>query len=288
MAERRMLKVPGGELETWSGGAPNLPAPLLCAAHPADAFGKDTLGLLQDVAHARIVCVNPRGLGDSSRLTPASHGALEQMVDDIEAARVALGLGPWVFWGMSGGGWLGLIYARRHPDAVAGLILESTDACFRARLADPACVLSPQHPAWRDALAAAGLLAARDSGEHAARGEQRTDYEWNDVPGVGRVLRERGGAALLVSPMELSPAMLRIMPALLAFDARPWLPSLDSPALVMCGDADPIVPLAHARALHEALPDSELVEISGGGHVPTSERHPQVAAAVRRFLAELQ
>lgn len=287
MAERRMVKVLGGELETWSGGAPDLPAPLICAAHPADAFGKDTVGLLQDIAHARIVCVNPRGLGESSRLTPARNGALEQMVDDIEAARVALGLGPWVFWGMSGGGWLGLIYARRHPDALAGLILESIDASFRVRLADPACVLSPQHPAWRQTLADAGLLAERASGERAAP-EPQADYEWIEVPAVGNVMRERGGAALLVSPMELSPEMQRILPALLAVDERASLPTLGLPALVICGDADPIVPLAHARALHDALPDSALVEISGGGHVPSTERHPEVAAAVGHFLAELQ
>lgn len=286
MTERRMLKVPGGELETWSDGAPDLPAPLLCAAHPADAFGKDTVGLLRDVAHARVVCVNPRGLGGSSRLTPASNGALEQMVDDVEAARVALGLGPWVFWGMSGGGWLGLIYARRHPDALAGLILESVDACFRVRLADPACVLSPEHPAWRQALVQAGLLAERASGERAA--PARADYVWLDLPGVGSVLRERDGAALLVSPMPLSPEMQRIMPALLAVDERASVASLDVPALVMCGDADPIVPLAHARALHESLPNSEFVEVGAGGHVPSTERRPEVAAAVRRFLAELQ
>lgn len=287
MAERRMVKVLGGELETWSGGAADLPAPLICAAHPADAFGSDTVGLLQDIAHARIVCVNPRGLGESSRLTPARSGALEQMVDDVEAARVALGLGPWVFWGMSGGGWLGLIYARRHPDALAGLILESIDASFRVRLADPACVLSPQHPAWRQTLVAAGLLAERVSGERAATDPQ-ADYEWIEVPAVGTVLRERGGAAVLVSPIELSPEMQRILPALLAVDERASLPTLGLPALVICGDADPIVPLAHARALHDALPDSVLVEISGGGHVPSTERRPEVAAAVGHFLAELQ
>jgi pimeloyl-ACP methyl ester carboxylesterase len=288
MTERRMVKVPGGELETWSGGEPDLPSPLICAAHPADAFGKDTVALLRDLAHARVVCVNPRGLGGSSRLTPASSGALEEMVDDIEAARVALGLGPWVFWGMSGGGWLGLIYARRHPDALAGLILESADACFRVRLADPACVLSPQHPAWRQKLAEAGLLAERSSDERGAS-DPRADYDWLEVPAVGRVLRERGGGALLVSPIELSPEMLRIMPALLAVDERASLPSVALPALVMCGDADPIVPIAHARALYAALPDCEFVEISGGGHVPgAAERRPEVAAAVGRFLAELQ
>jgi pimeloyl-ACP methyl ester carboxylesterase len=140
-------------------------------------------------------------------------------------------------------------------------------------------VLSPLHAAWRETLAGAGLLGAV---------AQDAAYEWIEVPKVGSVFRERGGPALLVSPMELSPEMQRIMPALIAVDTRTWLSQLELPVLVMCGGADPIVPLAHARALHEAIAGSEFVEISAGGHVPTAERHPEVAAAVRRFLAELQ
>lgn len=50
---------------------------------------------------------------------------------------------------MSRGGWLAQIYARRHPDALVGIIVESTCLCFRGRLADSACALSPFFPAWR-------------------------------------------------------------------------------------------------------------------------------------------
>ena len=205
------------------------------------------------------------------------------MVDDVEAARVALGLGPWVFWGMSGGGWLGLIYARRHPDALAGLILESIDACFRVRLADPACVLSPQHPAWRESWRRP-VCSTRASAPR-TRGTPTTNG--STCRGRQRAARARRcGAARLADGAVAGDAAHHAGVA--RVDTRAWLASVDVPALVMCGDADPIVPLAHARALHEALPDSEFVEISGGGHVPTTERRPEVAAAVRRFLAELQ
>jgi pimeloyl-ACP methyl ester carboxylesterase len=203
------------------------------------------------------------------------------MVDDIEAARVALGLERWVFWGMSGGGWLAQLYAKRHPDALTGLILESICPSFRARLADPACLLSPNHPAWRETLLGAGLLHL-DAGPVLPAS---TEFEWIDVAHVGSVLRVRGGAALLVSPLPLSAEMRRVMPDLIAFDARTWLPRVALPTLVLCGSADPIVPIAHARALHEAIAGSEFIAIDGAGHVPTAERRPEVAAAVRRFLA---
>lgn len=101
---------------------------------------------------------------------------------------------------------------------------------------------------------------------------------------VAAVFRRRGGPALLVSPGPLAPAMKRIMPALWSFDARPWLPTLRLPALVVCGSADPIVPLAHARALHDGLAGSTFVVVDGAGHVPTTVEPPAVMAAVRRFL----
>jgi pimeloyl-ACP methyl ester carboxylesterase len=182
---------------------------------------------------------------------------------------------------MSGGGFLGQLYARRHPEALAGLILESVCPCFRERLADPACALSPLHAAWRAKLAEAGLLGSTTPTD--AEGADAT--EWVEVPGVGSVFRRRNGPALLVAPMALLPEMRRAMPALWSFDARGWLQTVRVPTLVLCGTADPILPVTHARSLHEAIAGSEFVPVEGAGHVPVSERRPEVAAAVRRFLA---
>ena len=101
------------------------------------------------------------------------------------------------------------------------------------------------------------------------------------------MLRRRGGPALLVSPAPVDPEMKRAMPTFLQFDARPWLASIQTPALVLCGSADPIVPVAQSRAMHEALPKSTLAVIEGGGHVPTSQGNPEVAQAFARFIDSL-
>jgi pimeloyl-ACP methyl ester carboxylesterase len=259
-----------GPVEAFVPDALDLAAAIVCAAHPADDFGAATAGLLAAAAGAQVVCVSPR-----------AGRPLADMVDDIDAVRARLGIDRWVFWGMSGGGWLGELYAQRHPDALAGVVLESVCACFRARLADPACILSPYHPAWRGTLAAAGLV---DPEAHASA-RPADDGVWEDVPGIGTVFRRPGGPALLVSPAPVSPAMRRAMPELWRVDARAWLPSLRVAALVVAGTADPVVPLAHARAVHEAIPGSRFVAIDGAGHVPTAEGRPEVAAAVRSFLA---
>jgi 3-oxoadipate enol-lactonase len=241
---------------------------IICAAHPVDDFDDKTAALLGEAAGARVICVNPR------------RPTLEGMVDELEAARRRAGVARWTFWGMSGGGWLGQLYAHRYPDALDGLIVESCCACFRLRLADPTCLISPFHPLWQAKLAARGLLAA---GSHDEVGDPART-EWIEVPEVGAVFRRRGGPALLVSPMPASPVLRDTMPLLWAADTRAALPHLRLPTLVVCGSADPVVPVAHARAVHEAIAGSRFVVVEGAGHVPVTEKRPEVAAAVRAWI----
>lgn len=78
--------------------------------------------------------------------------------------------------------------------------------------------------------------------------------------------------------------MRRVLPILLTFDARPWLRAIAFPTLVLGGAEDRIAPPAQLRAIHEAIPGSDLVLIEGAGHVPFGEGRPEVAAVVRRSL----
>jgi pimeloyl-ACP methyl ester carboxylesterase len=257
---------------------------VILSAHPADAYNQGTAALLAAAAEAQVVCVNPRGVGGSTPLPPGVRYTLEDMVDDLDAVRVALGISRWTFWGLSGGGWLAQLYARRHAAALDAIVLESACACFRERLADPECLASPFHPRWHPALASAGLLSEASG---AALGDD-DESEWTELPDVGQIFRRRNGPALLISPLpQLPPALMRIMPRLFAFDSRAWLTELDLPTLVVCGSVDPIVPLRHGRALHEAIRGAELVIVEGAGHVPVTERRVEVADSVRRFLAQL-
>jgi pimeloyl-ACP methyl ester carboxylesterase len=242
--------------------------PIVVAAHPADEFGDRAVALLEETAGVRAVCVNPRSL------------TLEAMVDEIEDERRHLGIERWFFWGISGGGWLGQIYARNCPRALAGVILESICPCFRVRLADPACVLSPFHASWQLRLAERGLIA---DDSHDEVGDAKAT-EWIGVDGVGEVFRRINGPALFVSPFPVTDALRRVTPQLWSFDARPWLAEIDTRALILCGDADPLVPAAHARALHEGIRGSQLVVLEGAGHSPVMSRRPDLIAAVRAFI----
>jgi pimeloyl-ACP methyl ester carboxylesterase len=275
-----VVTVAGVDFEVSRAEAsPPVPGPMIAAAHPADPFGPDTAGLLAKACRAPVICINPRGIGGS---TPAlGQQGLEQMVDDLEASRRHLGARAWVFWGMSGGGWLGQIYARKYPQALAGLILESACACFRLRLSDPDCLLSPLHPSWRPALEKLGLVGADTHADPTSAGTT-----WMEVAGIGSIWRRVDGPALLVAPFPVSPRMRATMPALWSFDARPWLSTLAIPTLVIAGADDPIVPLSHARALHDGIAGADLLVVQGAGHVPVTQGRPEIATAVQIFLRE--
>ena len=68
---------------------------------PAPAMpGYAGIGLFAEVSRSRVVCVRPRG------------GDLASLVEDCEVVRRALALDRWVFWGMSGGSFVGQVYAE--------------------------------------------------------------------------------------------------------------------------------------------------------------------------------
>lgn len=277
------IAIPGAVIEVTIAGALAPGVHVVVAAHPADALGAPAAALLAEITRATVVCVNPRGLGGSSPVEDSRTYTLEAMVDDIERVRAELEVSAWTFWGMSGGGWLGQVAARRHARSVAGLVCESVCGCFRARLADPACLLSPLHPSWRAPLATLGLVsgdAHLEAGDAHATG-------WIEVAGVGSVFRRMDGPALLVAPMPIGDEMRRVMPHLWSMDARPWLGAIRTPALVIAGEADPVVPVAHARAVHEAIAGSRFVVVPGGGHVPTLHKPPALMEAARAFMAQV-
>lgn len=61
---------------------------------------------------------------------------------------------------------------------------------------------------------------------------------------------------------------------------------LRSPALIMGGDDDPIMPLVNTRLLYWLIPKSYLHVIRGGGHLFLVMRANECAAIIRRFLNE--
>jgi pimeloyl-ACP methyl ester carboxylesterase len=60
----------------------------------------------------------------------------------------------------------------------------------------------------------------------------------------------------------------------------PALQKLDLPALVVHGEADPLVPVTGGKDTAAAIPDAELLLIEGMGHDMPREVQPRIAEAI--------
>jgi pimeloyl-ACP methyl ester carboxylesterase len=67
-------------------------------------------------------------------------------------------------------------------------------------------------------------------------------------------------------------------------DARPLLPSIKCPTLVLVGDDDELTPPSLAQELAAGIPGSRLVVVPDCGHLSTMERPEAVNAALVQWL----
>jgi proline iminopeptidase len=109
----------------------------------------------------RLVFIDERGSGKSSKLEDATQYTVSNMVEDIEAVRQALGLGRISLLGHSFGGPLVEAYAFKYQKNLSHLILASTFASTKelnAKLAKMKSEMPAQERERLEALEAAGLF----------------------------------------------------------------------------------------------------------------------------------
>ena len=77
----------------------------------------------------------------------------------------------------------------------------------------------------------------------------------------------------------------RRLRAILEFDARPLLPAIAAPTLVVVAQDDQLMPVWFAAEAADAITDSELAELDGGGHMLLETRSAEIAKMALRFMA---
>ena len=175
---------------------------------------------------------------------------------------------------MSGG--LALIAAVDHPDRVASLTFLSTTT------GDPD--LPDPTPEFRAATAASGPDLANRAAvvEHVVAGV-RAYY------GSSPFFDERATRALA----EADVARTRDLAAALGnhwamtFDGprRGGFADVGAPTLVVHGELDPVLPLAHGVALQHAVPGAELLVLDRTGHELPRQRWDEFVGALLRHTA---
>lgn len=218
----------------------------------------------------RLLVPDLRGFGGTGGA--GERPTLEQMADDVAELLDALRITePVVLGGLSMGGYITLAFARKHAPRLRGLILADTRA-----EAD-----TDEAKANRDKL----IAFARD---HSGR----------EV--LDQMLPKLLGDATRASRPELAAELRRlaagqsvrgIIAALQAMrdrpDARPVLPGIAVPALVLVGEQDALTPPAAAATLAAGIPAAKLVTILAAGHMANLEQPEPFNDALRAFLRTL-
>lgn len=248
--------------------------------------GLDHSGLrpwLDDLSEvAQLIYLDHRGNGRSSRHDPSSY-TMAQLADDVEGLRIHLGLDEVIVLGHSFGGKVAQEFARRHPDSLAALVLVDT---------------APGAQFGHDAQAAAAARATPaqlDVLPSLFRGEIVTAQDWDNWWQICLPLYfaapERSADAMAamgaraISAPEVARHMMRHETP--HFDARPDLPSIDVPALVVVGRHDWVTPVGQSKEMAELLPHARLVVFEESGHMPHIEQQAEFIAAVSDFIKEV-
>jgi pimeloyl-ACP methyl ester carboxylesterase len=204
----------------------------------------------------RCVAYDHRGSGESP-VDPALI-SVEAMVDDVAGVLDAFGVKRCVLAGESQGGAIVQYAAARDPERVDGLVLSAPIRTGR----------SEGSTAFADACRS-DYPAAVDQFVNACFPEPDSDH-----------IKRWATNVLLRAEPEQAARIIEMWHDEDVPDVDPR--QLDTPTLILHGTADAILPIEFSRELAERLPNAELLEFEGSGHVPTMTRPDDVVGAIRR------
>lgn len=223
--------------DTHPNGEQNLP--VLIFLH--GAMG-NSMSWWQNIAvlrcHLRCIAIDCRGYGRTP--DPTGEG-LSRYVDDLEAFMDHLKLVKVCLVCQSMGGRTGLAYTARHPERVDALIMGACWGSFDWPEQDELAMGTPKPPPPKEGFIR-GLATKFQENEPALT------LLWKYI---GDVLP--GPKPKLSGPTPGGPSLEQVK-------------TLAVPVLCIVGELDPIFPPPVVKAFADVLPNSEYVEVAGGGH----------------------
>jgi pimeloyl-ACP methyl ester carboxylesterase len=219
------------------------------------------------------------GHGDSA--TPRGDYSLGAHAAVIRDLLAVIGVERATIVGHSLGGGVAMQFFYQFPQRVERLALVSSGGLGRevapmlrgAALPGAAALLwAAAHPRALDALAGAG-----------ARLRQRGIGVGIYLEAIARALRPLGQSGARKAFLQTLRSVIDARGQRVSARDRLYLLSA-FPTLIVWGERDHTIPVAHGREAHLAIPGSRFVTLPGAAHFPHLEDPAGLAAALREFL----
>jgi pimeloyl-ACP methyl ester carboxylesterase len=243
--------------------------PPLLMVHGIGARHKTWQGLVNYLkSDFQCISFDLRGHGESP--VPPAPYSLDDLVDDVEALRVKLGIDRMHIIGHSLGGMIGPAYARAYPERVMSLGLLSTAA---GRTEEDSARVERVVAAMeeRGIMEVLETLVARWFTD---------DFIANRPDAIQARLRQ-----VTETPADVFLSVFHIYAET---EMAPWLHEVTAPSLVLTGELDGGCNPRLNRFIADTLPNAELVIMEGLKHAILIEASRRVADHVRPFLMRHQ
>jgi pimeloyl-ACP methyl ester carboxylesterase len=222
---------------------------------------------------ARVIQLDKRGTGMSDRVRDLP--TIDTLVQDVCAVMDAAESERAVLFGVDAGGPASILFAARHPDRAAALVLFGTSARV---------LRSDEHPYGPTEEQYCGQIE-RDM-ERWGSLEHGVDVMSLYAPSLASagddVARDWASYFRESATPETFAAFQRIN---MEIDVCGLLDDLSAPTLVAHRTGDHVVELAAGRFLADRIPGARFVELPGADHTPFTADREQLVDAVREFLA---
>lgn len=252
--------------------------------------------LLPLARHNKLVFIDERGSGQSQKLQNAALYTVENMVEDVEAVRQALGLGRMTLLGHSYGGVLAQAYALKYQHNLTHLILCDTfpstkqmNQVLAKELADaPADVRAEIEKLQKAGLFGKGMPYQKnrypDEYMIAAWGEVYFPYLYQNRPDPNYDPIANGIMAWdLYREMWGSDGEFVIDGNLRSVEYLDKLPTIHVPTLIIAGDHDECAPWL-SQEMHQKIAGSKLVILPKSGHMTFVDQPDMFIGDVEAFL----
>jgi proline iminopeptidase len=245
----------------------------------------------------KLVFIDERGSGKSSKVADQKEYTISNMVEDIEAVRVALGLGRISLLGHSFGGALVEAYALKYQKNLSHLILGSTFASTRElneALAGMKANMDPKDRERLSVLEAAGLFGKGEIWEHGRYSEEYAKLAWGKGyfpyvyynqpdPNYDPVSSNTGTAWDVYREMWGSDGEFIVDGNLKEVEYVDRLSEIKVPTLIIVGEHDESDPKM-SKEMHEKIAGSQLVILPKSGHMTFVDQPELFLKAVRDFV----